>query len=181
MTVRAAFTESHIHWSSIRKIGCQKSAPGVTEVNHSRTVAAFSCRYPSQASQVFDIPPGLALRSASISVGSSLLVLPRLPRVWPTYFLIFPFFSFSPSLRRVTLARCFSHYSGSGYRPNMIAPQTLPLSLTLIVSFYGSHTRACARTHTGPVYMDELGDTSSARQQINHRTNWQICHRRGCL
>lgn len=81
-------------------------------------------------------------------------------------------------LKRVLLARCLSHYSGSGCRPSMIALHTLclspsrthrPLSMT--------HTQ----THTRTVYLNELGDNSSVSQQINHQTNWHICHKRGCL
>lgn len=109
----------------------------------------------------------------------------------PLIFSSFPFFFFFffSVLKRVMLARCFSHYSGSGCRPSMIALHSLSFSLCLS----GSHVRCLSswltykhthtHTHTGEraVYLNELGDTGSVSQQINQRTNWHICHRRVCL
>ena len=99
---------------------------------------------PQYTFLLFDIPPKQAWRSALISVGSSSPVLPLTPRAWPTYFLIFPCF-----LRRVMPARCFSHYSGSGCRPSMIALHSLSLSharclsVWLTQSHTHTHTHAC--------------------------------------
>lgn len=108
-----------------------------TQIGHLQLLA---CHLPPQyIFLVFNIPPKQALRSALISVGSSLPVLPLTPCAWPTYFLIFPCF-----LMRVMLARCFSHYSVSGCRPSMIALHSLSLSLAHCLSPWLTQTR----THT---------------------------------
>lgn len=99
-----------------------------TQIGHLELLARHLA--PQHTFLLFDIPPKQASRSALISVGSSLPVLPLTPFAWPTYFLIFPCF-----LRRVMLARCFSHYSVSGSGPSMIALY----SLSLIFSLHDSH------------------------------------------
>lgn len=125
---------------------------------------------PQYTSLVFDIPPKQALRSALISVGSASPVLPLTPGAWPTYFLIFPCF-----LMRVILTHCFSHYCVCGCRPSMITSHSL--SLAHVLSLCDSHKQV----HTHSVYLNELGDTSSVSQQINHQTNWHICRKRDRL
>lgn len=161
-----------------------KSALGMTWSNRNRTSAAFSRHLPRYTqTSVFGIPPKQTLRCALISVGSFFLSdLPLTPCAWPTYFLIFPFF-----LGRVMLANCFSHYSGSGCRPSMIAWQTQSLSPSL--SLFMTHTHARAHKHTQKythlntcsIYVNELRDIISVIQQINHQTNWHISHKGGCL
>lgn len=89
---------------------------------------------PQYTFLVFDIPPKQASRSALISVGPSLPVLPLTPCAWPTYFLIFPCF-----LMRVMLARCFSHYNVSGCRPSMIALHSLSLAHCLSLWLTETH------------------------------------------
>lgn len=126
---------------------------------------------PQYTFLVFDIPPKQALRCALISLVSSLPILPLTPSAWPTYFLIFPCF-----LMRVLLAHCFSHYNVSGCRPSMIALHRLSLSFALALTHSFSHCDSHAHIHT--VYLNELGDTRPVSQQINHQTNWHICHKR---
>lgn len=121
---------------------------------------------PQHTFLVFDIPPKQASRSALISLGSASPVLPLTPSAWPTYFLIFLCF-----LMRVILTHCFSHYCVSGCRPSMIASHSFSLSLC------DSHKHI----HMRSVYLNELGDTSSVSQQINHQKNWHICHKRDRL
>lgn len=111
---------------------------------------------------MFDIPPKQALRSASISVGSSSAVLPLTPSAWPTYFLIFPCF-----LVRVMLARCFFPL-----QCEWIQAKYDCIAYALSLSPYDSHK------HLHTLYLDELGSISSVSQLINHQTNWHICHRR---
>lgn len=143
-----------------------KSALGMIQSNQNRTSPAFSRHLRQWAFLVFDIPPKQVLRGALISAGSSSPALPLMPCAWPTYFLIFPFFS-SGEL-------CF--LAAFPFTVGVDAGQVwlhciLCLSLTLIVSLDDSHL----------VYLNDLGDTSSVSRQINHQINWHIYHKRGCL
>lgn len=109
---------------------------------HLPPVHFSAVRYPTDASAEKCIDFNRVLFACSAPYAS------RLTHLFSHLSLFFFFFFFSV-LKRVMLARCFSHYSGSGCRPSMIALHSLSFSpgLTRIVSLHDSHTNTPTRTH----------------------------------